>query len=126
MEAEELRIGNLVKDHLGRVQKVSETRSDAYICYLSNGTKLKYKLNTTKPIALTEEYHLKLIDDEFEFVGFGTRLVYQHKIHKAIKLEWTNKQVAVYFNDKLINFKDYLHELQNLYFALTNEELTIK
>jgi hypothetical protein len=122
MEAKELRIGNYVKDHLGRIQKVSETRSDAYICYLSNGTKLKYKLNTTKPIPLTEE----------RLVKFG----YNRDVEDIIRITYKkddsfiNNIITImdgkfYFHSWFGNLEiKYVHKLQNLVFALTNEELT--
>ena len=128
MEAKELRIGNYVKDHLDRVQKVSETRSDAYICYLSNGTKLKYKLNTTKPIPLTEDWLLKF--------GFEEKCSIKNRfINRAdFELEFQGDKVAycVWGGEdaphltQFFGHCKYVHQLQNLYFALTGEELTIK
>ena len=74
MRAQDLMIGNYVHDHLGRVQRVAEIREDAYICYLSNGTKLKYRLNTTKPIPLTEEWIFKFgfVEKDYEDEEFAT------------------------------------------------------
>jgi hypothetical protein len=139
MEVQELRIGNylIIDGVLVRVRSVysftngsfknNEGTVEAYrYDSIFEPKKISAGINRFEPITLTKEWRLKLSDDEFGFVGFGTRLIYQHKIHKAIQLEFTNKQVAVFFNDNLISFKDYLHELQNLYFSLTNKELTIK
>ena len=116
MDAKELRIGNYVKDHLGRFQKVSETRSNAYICYLSNGHKLKYKLNTTNPIPLTEEWLVK-----FGFVKDKLEVGLYHFNDLEIFL-------PNYFTWKtqFLNNIKHVHQLQNLYFALTNEELKLK
>ena len=131
MEAKELRIGNYVNDHLGRIQKVSETRSDSYICYLSNGTKLKYKLNTTKPIPLTEEWLVKFgfekYKDTFQFKietipywSLGKEKQGCLKIYLTKTKKWkvgnlANKSIDIYS----------VHQLQNLYFALTDKELKI-
>jgi hypothetical protein len=130
MEAKELRIGNYVNDHLSRVQKVSETRSDAYICYLSNGNKLKYKLNTTTPIPLTEDWLLKFGfekgKDEYNFNGFDLedRNTDQFlSVDKIIKLK--NNFGCWYVGTYLRELK-HVHQLQNLYFALTGEELNLK
>jgi len=78
-----------------------------------------------KGIPLTEECVFELEDKYWDFIGFGTRLIYQDKLNTAIKIEKSKTQWAFYFNDELINFKDYLHEAQNLYFALTGQELTL-
>jgi hypothetical protein len=139
MEVQELRIGNylIIDGVLVRVRSVysftngsfknNEGTVEAYrYDSIFEPKKISAGINRFEPIPLTKDWNLKLSDDEFEFVGFGTRLIYQHKIHKAIKLECTHEQVAVYFNDNLISFKDYLHELQNFIFELTNEEITIK
>lgn len=136
ISANELRIGNYVTDHLGRTQKVAETRSDAYICYLSNGVKLKYKLNTTQPIPLTEEWLLKLglkrggydmievwhpdkprfvmvgyLDDEEDndYLGWN----YNHE--GTTEEEYGSSRIYI----------RYVHQLQNLYFALCGEELKL-
>ncbi len=79
-----------------------------------------------KPIPLTEECVFELEDKYWDFVGYGTRLIYQDRLHPAIKIEKSKTQWAFYFNDELINFKEYLHEAQNLYFALTGTELTFE
>jgi hypothetical protein len=122
MEAKELMIGNYVKDHLDRVQKVSETRSDAYICYLSNGTKLKYKLNTTIPIPLTGDWLLKFgfkkpahswICDKFHLSEWD-----KYPLHWIVSFNKNNAVIVLKLK--------YVHQLQNLNFALTGEELTIK
>ena len=89
--------------------------------YLQNDTDLYLY-----PIPLTEECVFELEEKYWDFVGYGTRVIYQDRLHPAIKIEKTKTQWAFYFNDELINFKDYLHEAQNLYFALTNNELNIK
>ena len=82
--------------------------------------------DTYKPIQLTEELLIKLPDNEWNFVGFGNRQIWQHAKFRAIKFEYALNQVFVYFNDEMISVKDYFHQLQNIYFALTDEELTIK
>ena len=123
INAKELRIGNLVKDHLGRIQTVAEVRHDAYICYLRNGAKLKYKLNTTQPIPLTEEWLEKFGFEENTLIFF-----------RNVNKDFTFKIVA---NGSKFNFVPHfaqkwdvelksVHQLQNLYFCLCGEELEIK
>ncbi len=97
MKANELRIGNYVYDNLGGVLKIK-------------GISLDSTLSHIKPIPLTEEWLLK-----FGLMSIKTELGF-----------WNNGD-AIYFSygfEKSIELK-YLHQLQNLYFALTGEELTI-
>ncbi len=41
---------------------------------------------------------------------------------RILKLQY-NEEWAVLDDDHLLRYVKYIHELQNLYFALTNEEL---
>ena len=134
MDAKELRIGNLVKDHLSRTQKVHEVRNDSYICYLSNGSKLKYKLNTTKPIPLTEQW---LLDFGFEKSEKGSVSIQFNIGENPLTKDWIMQLVWLktlpdYNLEESLFYRNgfhklyYVHQLQNLYFALTNTELTIK
>ena len=121
MKANELRIGNYV-NVFGYDRNVESMKTNE-ITY-SNG--IRCELNNIEPIPLTEEWLLKLPENEWEFVGFGTRLIWQHRKFRAIKIEANGGGgCSVYFNDELINIKEHVHTLQNLYFALTGEELTI-
>ena len=132
IKAHELRIGNLVFDHLDRVQIVAETRADAYICYLSNGAKLKYKLNTTNPIPLTEEWLLKFgfENNNFNKECFykkynqqGSFFIFSNKTPVAIANKITNP--FYYMFGGLAHSLKYVHQLQNLYFVLCGEELKL-
>ena len=121
IKPQELRIGNLVFDHLGRVQKVAEIRSDAYICYLSNGAKLKYKLNTTKPIPLTEEILLKF---GFEKTANPRELKYDD--YSILLLNEIRFVICNYMENPPSVKVSTVHQLQNLFFSLTGKELTFK
>ncbi len=95
MKANELRIGNYVYDNLGGVLKIK-------------GISLDSTLSHIKPIPLTEEWLFK-----FRLMSIKTELGF-----------WNNGD-AIYFSygfEKSIELK-YVHQLQNLYFALTGEEL---
>jgi hypothetical protein len=109
MEAKELRIGNLIwfndaptlKGHCA-VSDVSDeiirtTGGDAYI-------------DECEPITLTEEWAIKF--------GFECLLEMAMDISQCSKYD-----ITITTNDLS---KMFVHDLQNLYFALTNEELTIK
>ena len=129
MDIRELRIGNCY-DQFGNIHQADWTT----IKDLSNAPDSQL---WCKPIPLTEEWLLK----------FGFEIVHvknKHYIindpngykdsHKISILQTLNNQWYIAFSDNLGGYKDYIpttkikyvHQLQNLYFALTNEELTIK
>jgi hypothetical protein len=103
MEAKELRIGNYVLENSKNIKKVSSIIGDTI--YTESAGKQFYT-----PIPITQEWKDKIKDnvfiliDSIGFVVFKNSYAYQ------------------------FIFKDYpfIHQIQNLYFALTNEELTIK
>jgi hypothetical protein len=115
MEANELRIGNLILKN-GSIYNIDTL----FFVDIYDGTAINFHL---KPIHLTEEWLLRF--------GFEKTM------------EWTyskellgNSKLVYYLGEKgwSIGFKNYsdfsnltyVHQLQNLYFALTGEELTIK
>tara|TARA_R110000764_G_scaffold197250_1_gene282329 strand:+ start:398 stop:748 length:351 start_codon:yes stop_codon:yes gene_type:complete len=115
MEAKELRIGNYVnfefhKD-VGGIEKVGVFLSDIENL-IYGGNKSKYYT----PIPLTEEWLVKF---GFKFLnGYGFPMVGNY-LQKEDGTYWYN------VNGNFIDI-DHVHQLQNLYFALTNEELIIK
>ena len=114
MEANELRIGNLV-EYLGEFKEV--LGMDEETVFLKNTVSVNYlELDEISPISLTEELLLKfgfinneLLDKHLIFLWFGD--------HVGIKgmLGLIKPWSCV-----------YVHQLQNLYFALTNNELIFK
>jgi hypothetical protein len=120
MEAQELRIGNLVMDNA----KVKIVTSGM----ISNWDIIKRDYGGYNPIPLTEEWLLKF--------GFESDGKYDYIINKD------NFFIICYFDnvwDDVNNghgsfvFKggysvsfQYVHRLQNLYFALTGEELKLQ
>ena len=107
MKATELRIGNFVDLY-------SKT---ATVCRNDFSTGLAIKKG--KPIRLTEEW---LIDFGFnntnttEFPNY-TKGMYQCR--------WRHGETNICNNHGFIKDLKYVHQLQNLYFALTGEELKI-
>lgn len=119
MKANELRIGNyvLVKYSTRPVEIKELTESDVK---LKNGF-AEYSQLT--PIPLTEEW---LVRCGFEYSHrIGSRSFYSIR---NLYIEICQDTCAVYYTDKgeLICYLKNAHQLQNLYFALTGEELTIK
>lgn len=119
IQANELRIGNWY-NHNGEY------------CQVSPNTILEVWESPRKwvqPIPLTPEILEKCnIERIGNLANSATRKFY--KIGK-ITIELISKnRIAVYIDSPteliLISFQDYLHQLQNLYFALTGGELTFK
>lgn len=106
MKAEELRIGNLV------LKAPSSDYSDWKEVSI-NFTYLKLILDNPddfKGIPLTEARFLK-----FEIVNFPFEI-----------FKNSNGKYFIVFEDNSALFIEYVHQLQNLYFALTGEELSSK
>ena len=113
MKANEVRIGNYI-DYETEREIVTMQITYEYIRLIHNGDK-KFK-----PIELTQEWLLK-----FGFNQISER-VYIKNYHYGYEFGITN--IFIIKNDNcFMRYKhiQYAHELQNLYFALTNEELTL-
>lgn len=82
---------------------------------------IKNEVNDIEPIPLTEEILLKCGNSKFEGYYIKTkRGGAQLMIHKT-----GNNRFAFDFGTGVYYF-DYVHEYQNLYFALTGEELKLE
>ena len=118
MKASELRIGNFY-NQFGNITEVDwsvlKDLKDAPIDQL-----------WCKPIPLTEEWLLKF--------GFEKTLNQYKKLTLSNKIGCDNIPFIILFLDNQYQYDDlrfrtniqYVHNFQNLYFALTGEELTIK
>ena len=116
MEARELRLSNLVlKDN---IEYIIDTK---FFLDVYDGTCYQYEF---KPIPLTEEWLLK-----FGFSKFLNQYTLITSVHKK---DFKNIPFIVLYLDNKFEYDDlrfrtnlkYVHQLQNLYFALTGEELT--
>jgi hypothetical protein len=115
MKAEELRIGNLVQDDYGQIKVVNSIdfnpdRLDYTISFPFGDYE---EVGLLTPIPLTEEW----------FINFGLHQGtwgYYHKNGFVISVER-----QVYFGEEEVWIAElnYVHQLQNLYFTLTGEEL---
>lgn len=139
IQANELRKNNLVKDRGGKILKIDWFENDK-ICQ-SMGTyeteqfgKIPYHPLTEdfkylQPIELTEEILLKCGFEErinSSMVKFWNKnnftIYHEYYKHNVVdNLEWFFLSSADF--DRLRIYS--LHQLQNLYFALTNQELEI-
>ena len=143
MKAEELRIGNYVclKYMSSKICVIESIERNKCILYIEKDDIRNNTINVyIKPIPLTEEWLLKFgfNVDRGEYSKF---LNVDHLKHvKSVDLySWfedgceyalfsvreTDDEDRVY--DSLLPRRiEYVHQLQNLYFALTGEELTLK
>jgi hypothetical protein len=135
MKASELRIGNKIQcrpkksyksydEHMWHTievdaQVVKQINNDAW-CF-------EYR-----PISLTKDM---LIDLGFKFkskIVVSYRGVKKQSTYSLGKLVFNEDEGFWYYSDRLVGFCQYLHQLQNLYFALTTahngrgEELEMK
>ena len=115
MEARELRIGNFV-EYGNDIEQITIH----HLFGVLNG-------DDVQPIPLTEKWLLNLGFEFNEFhKNYKVKVDYYHHSIKFYQNEW------VYSNDisdascHTITSIQYVHQLQNIYFALTGEELTIK
>lgn len=127
---EELRIGNYVLSPRG-IERVSAIGAPIDVMFSDNAG---YELKYLSPIPLTEELLLRC--------GFEVKIEHDvckryHIGENPITKDWYVSLVWI-IEPKSVGMPDYpfysngghlikyLHQLQNLYFALTGEELTLK
>lgn len=139
IKTEELRIGNkfngmgmiqtvfeiIDNSDKGKIEYVSEFQKEGYkylITCVENGN--QYKPIEINPIPLTEKI---LIKSGFKRLGKDGNFYYGELN------EFMEREIYLFLaNDGIICYKDYkhpiksVHQLQNLYRALTNKELIIK
>jgi hypothetical protein len=118
MKANELRIGNITD--AGIVCKiypnffyVKNPNSDSEFCSLAI---------EVKPIPLTEEWFLNFGFTKNKLEGYDTHFKYLHfNLNSGITALY-NSDFSIKLDDCARGIK-YVHQLQNLYFALTGQEL---
>jgi hypothetical protein len=124
MKAEELRLGNLVSNMNPRHNDSILTIESIGDNHEVNVFYRKYLLSELEPIPLNEEWLIKF---GFEFhINANCQNFYYAKdaficIRADEDFEWFR-----YYNGDFYHELKYVHQLQNLYFALTGEELTLK
>ena len=129
MKPEELRIGNWIQSYDNHFEQVIDVLCDSVNLESNEG--LPYDL--IEPIPLTEEWLKKFGFSDGEYRK-GYKYYYPNE-YSLWSIRLSNKNLGYYQfciwirNDELMKFDgpiQYVHQLQNLYFALTKEELTIK
>lgn len=127
MKANELRIGNYIQDYYNtKIFVVKTVDSTLEYLDLSDGKTHSNHITNLKPIPLTEDILLKC--------GFLLSTPNQYIKHQ----HWYNETTDIEFNHLLmcsiyegnghvgVSHVKYLHQLQNLHYALTGQELAIK
>lgn len=126
MKASELRIGNIIKNPIWNKEINSIVLDDFEVL-----NRFPELFENIKPVEITEEWLLK-----FGFITMALEIDY---------VEWGREDTGYIFNlvsngiremtpvfyertDSKMDRMEikYVHQLQNLYFALTGEELTLK
>jgi hypothetical protein len=112
MKANELRIGNWVSNYIGTQCKVEEwSFNNSYKFGLS-----AYSIDRSEPIPLTEEWLIKF--------GFE-KLAPKGSIFKLGEFHVQNFYPIGFYECRNHIKIEHIHQLQNIYFALTGEELSL-
>lgn len=120
MESKELRVGNLVYE--SKRSKILRKKIGVEICEIKslNIHHLESfpESENFEPIPLTEEWLLK-------FGYIKGKIYYTEKEHGTISFYFNDsEELKCEVYDWTYDNIKYVHQLQNLYFALTGEELT--
>ncbi len=124
MEANELRIGNLIKE--GKVEQIDNSIDEVY--YSGDGYYQSTYCCNLNPIPLTEEWLLKFgfeknFENLIEILINKNQSLHFDKTDNCMSLYIPINHEFIYLVFKHIK---YVHQLQNLYFSLTGTELEIK
>lgn len=122
MESNELRIGNYIYDPINKenVKLVAIEQGNRPITLGCKGTSSFSGFDCLKPIQLTEEILLKCGFEKVEHEN-GDYFDFELFMLKILDTYFS----CVYGKQRIEYELKYLHQLQNIYFALTNEELTV-
>ena len=138
MTANELRIGNLVAFEFQNKSEVHKIiPKDIYVM---NQCEIEYGQESEcyKPIMFTEEWHNKFGEERNGFNSFEYNLTHRKKVVFTgdyiylLEIDSVNGKesiegnICTLWNNDSKRRSIYVHEWQNLYFALNGEELEIR
>lgn len=124
MEAKDLRIGNYVsiEGQITEVVAICDTNHDVVEVKMPEARVVELSLREITPVKLDDEVLQKAVFDKHgrHVIGIDNHSYYLKLYDGYIVL--LNKK-----NDPVIHFWDvrYLHQLQNLYFALKGKEMQV-
>jgi hypothetical protein len=130
MNAKELRLGNFVFDNENIPMQIAKLETEKYTDWNSGNTVNAilekdgqyYESDIMNYIPLTEQW---LIDFGFkEEIKLGN-VISSYNVFKLEDFTYNSNHGWWYMNISLKNQPKYVHQLQNLYFALCGEELTL-
>ena len=128
MKVNELRIGNIIETPMGCQSIGGVCQAETPYIRLEGNMHIGYRLTNCKPIPLTEEILLKCgfeikPDSALPTFVYNGRLDLQVEFmlgKYSFRIEVENRHTT------FVRVVDYLHQLQNLYFAITGEELRVE
>ena len=121
MDASELRIGNLLRDKVSKTElKVIKLTEKDIVTYVIDRSRFPLQSGwALEPILLTEEWLLKFGFWHDNYYNSSKRFINKSPL---IIIQGNGYYTLPYYFHCEIK---YVHQLQNLYFALTNHELTL-
>ena len=128
-----LRIGNKVQDDAGFIFDVVSIHDDGTVyCDFDGNEGGVWEFDNNNPckgIGLTEEILLKCGFEKIKNAEYPHSFIINKGMRNEVEIENLNAYKCFTFSHgkrfSCIRI-DYLHQLQNLYFALTNQELNVK
>ncbi len=115
MKANQFRIGNLVQDREGRICEICHLSDNEFRAEALKGAITSLPVS---PIPLTEEWLLRM--------GFVSNPYNDTYERNEIKIECDKTKGTTQLWIVGLPHIEHVHSLQNLFFALTGEELKIK
>lgn len=122
INSKDFRIGNLI-DRGDYICLVSEIKEDGIITTPIDYKGERFVLQEINPIPLTEEWLLKF---GFTLINKVDYITVDFAIYQKGDILWEDCGKAGFNDSWFDGSAEYVHQLQNLVFALTGEELEIK
>jgi len=122
-----LRVGNLLIDQEGRYGIVTEIRKDGFECEPWPDNYEERRLKADRPAPITEEWIAKYAGpDESPQLGEHTKTHYLHFPFFHRLTVKTDGEIRLYAPNNDYKSVKFVHQLQNLYFALNEVELPLE